>query len=180
MTGLLTQTQLITHLKKAGILLTRQNLKEHADRGTIPVHWTKNGRGKDVIRFDLEEAIECIIEAGIGDRFDDDDDASDEVDSDTKGSALAQANTIKSIYQGKSLKLKYEVELGKLVERSVVEDAAFKVARTIRDKMLSIPERVSSEFASTTDLHVIKERLYAEILVALESLSEDGSELVKF
>ncbi len=84
---------------------------------------------------------------------------------------ITDANIFKVIYQGKLEKIKYEKELGQLISREEVENKAFKVSRAIRDKILSIPERMSSELASIDNPHVVKELLYKEFGLALTELS---------
>ncbi len=87
---------------------------------------------------------------------------------------LTDANTFKAVYQGKLEKLKYEKEQGLLIPRDEVEDKAFSVSRAIRDKILSIPERMSNELASMNDPHIIKELLYKEFNMMLDGFSEDS------
>ncbi len=84
---------------------------------------------------------------------------------------ITDANIFKVIYQGKLEKIKYEKELGQLISREEVENKAFNVSRAIRDKILSIPERMSSELASIDNPHVVKELLYKEFGLALTELS---------
>ena len=91
---------------------------------------------------------------------------------------LGEAPTItdvgiyKTLYQGKLEKMKYEKEKGLLISREEVEDKAFSVARAIRDKILSIPERMSNELASIEDPYTIKEMLYKEFMIALTELGK--------
>ncbi len=87
---------------------------------------------------------------------------------------LTDTNIYKNIYAGKVQKLKYDIESGLLVEKKLIEDRAFNIARNIRDKFLVIPERTSNLLATMTDPHEIKEFLYKEINIALAHLS-DGS-----
>ena len=87
---------------------------------------------------------------------------------------LTDANIYKTLYTGKLEKLKYEKEVGTLIEKEQVEDKAFTVARTIRDKILSIPERMSNELASIDDAHTIKELLYKEFEILLDGFSKDS------
>jgi len=87
---------------------------------------------------------------------------------------LTDVNIFKAIYTGKLEQLKYERESGQLVRKEDVENTAFIVARTIRDKILAIPERLSDELASINDSYVIKEMLYKEFNKLLEGFSEDS------
>ncbi len=87
---------------------------------------------------------------------------------------LTDTNIYKNIYAGKVAKLKYDTESGLLIERKYIEDRAFNIARSIRDKFLTIPERTSNQLATMTEPHEIKEFMYKEIAIVLAQLS-DGS-----
>ncbi len=87
---------------------------------------------------------------------------------------MTDVNIYKTIYSGKIEKLKYEKESGQLISREEVEDKAFVVARAIRDKLMGLPERLSDELASISDVYVIKEMLYKEIGNILEGFSKDS------
>lgn len=87
---------------------------------------------------------------------------------------ITDANIFKTIYSGKLEQIKYEKELGLLISREEVEDKAFTVSRAIRDKILSIPERMSNELASINDPYVIKELLYKEFGMMLDGFSKDS------
>jgi len=88
--------------------------------------------------------------------------------------SLTDVNIFKAIYTGKLEQLKYEKESGQLIRKEEVEDTAFIVARTIRDKLMAIPERLSDELASISDSYVIKEMLYKELNKLLEGFSENS------
>ena len=87
---------------------------------------------------------------------------------------LTDANIYKTIYIGKREKLRYETDAGLLISRDDVESKAFEVARTIRDKLLTVPERLSNELASIDDPHMIKELLYKEFKILLDGFSEEA------
>ena len=90
-----------------------------------------------------------------------------------KNPTLTDANVYKTIYSGKLEKLKYDKEMGLLIERDKVEAKAFVVARTIRNKLLTIPDRLSNELASISDPHDIKELLFKELNLILEGFSRE-------
>jgi hypothetical protein len=48
-----------------------------------------------------------------------------------------------------------------------VKAEALKLARTVREAMLNIPDRIAAEFARLTNAHAIHARLNEEIQVAL-------------
>ena len=87
---------------------------------------------------------------------------------------LTDANIYKTLYAGKLEKLKYEKESGLVIARDEVESKAFSVSRAIRDKILTIPERMSNELATIDNAHQIKELLYKEFNILLEGFSEES------
>lgn len=61
---------------------------------------------------------------------------------------------------------------GQLVEVSAVRRAEFEAARTIRDNVLNIPDRVAAEFAAETDAGRIHARLTQELRQALGAAAD--------
>lgn len=57
---------------------------------------------------------------------------------------------------------------GELVERELVDSAAFTAARTLRDLMLGIPPKIAGELVTLTDPWEIERRLVQAIRRALE------------
>jgi phage terminase Nu1 subunit (DNA packaging protein) len=72
----------------------------------------------------------------------------DKFGSSQKSNDLMQAKTNKEIYTAKLKELEYKKESGKLVEKQTVEFAMFKFCKNIRDNILTIPNRISAEFAA--------------------------------
>lgn len=88
--------------------------------------------------------------------------------------SLTQSRQLHEAYRARLAKLEYEEKSGKLVEAEKVKDEAFKLARTVRDAMLNIPDRVAAEFAGTSNAAEIHMRLTDEIRIALESLAANA------
>ena len=67
-----------------------------------------------------------------------------------------------------------ELELGekqkRLVDFEDVKKEAFKLARTTRDRLLAVPDRLSAEVAGMTDPYAIHAKMTAEIRVAIEEV----------
>jgi hypothetical protein len=61
---------------------------------------------------------------------------------------------------------------GQLVEAAAVKRAAFEAARTIRDNVLNIPDRIASELAVETDPGKIHARLDLELRQALGAAAD--------
>jgi hypothetical protein len=114
------------------------------------------------------DAVPAIVLPTIGDTPTA---AGDEVDSNhTPG--LNESKAKKEKYLAEIARLEYEAKSGTLVEVSKVKEAAFKLARTVRDGLLNIPDRVSAELAHETDAAKLHARLTAEIRLVLEALAE--------
>lgn len=88
------------------------------------------------------------------------------------GMTLNEAKTSKEIYLARMAKQDYEERSGKLVEAEAVKASAFKVARTVRDGLLNLPDRVAHELAHETDAAAVHLRLTQEIRVVLEALAQ--------
>ena len=74
-------------------------------------------------------------------------------------------------FRSELARLDLEVKEEELVEASLVKRQAFTSARTVRDALGNIPDRVSNMFAAETDPVAIHEALTTEIRKALESLT---------
>ncbi len=85
-------------------------------------------------------------------------------------SSLAEAQAEKERYKAKLAKLEYEEKIEKLVDRESIEREAFRVARVVRDAMLSIPDRLAALVTAETDQAKNHAVLTKEILAALKGL----------
>lgn len=148
--------------------VSRQSVYQGIAAGRIPLA-TGDGRGK---RIDPAEADAAWPE------FSDDvgggrpkADGSPAVALPQKGNAHRDGRGLRIEYQGKLAKLAFEKQSGKLIDASEVEQSAFLVARTVRDAMLNIPDRVAHMLAGQTDAKAIHQTLTAEILQVLGDLS---------
>ena len=70
-------------------------------------------------------------------------------------------------------KLDYEKECELLVLKEDVERAAYEISRITRNKLLSIPARVSSIVASMNDKREVQSYIYDEIYNALTELERE-------
>lgn len=86
----------------------------------------------------------------------------------------AQSRAIREAYEARLSKLEYEVKTGKLVNADEVRVAAFNIGRMTRDKLIGLPDRVSSILAGISDSHEIHRLLSAEIRLICEELSKDA------
>jgi phage terminase Nu1 subunit (DNA packaging protein) len=90
--------------------------------------------------------------------------------------SFAASRAKREAYEAELARLKYEQQAGTLVDAEQVKKEAFKVARTIRDGMLNIPDRLAAELVGQDDSFIIHRKLTDEIRKALESaLGQDDA-----
>ena len=87
------------------------------------------------------------------------------------GMNLTEAKTAKEIYNARLARAEYEEQIGKLVPIETVKADAFKLARTVRDGLLNLPDRVAHELAHETDPSAVHMRLSSEIRAVLEAMA---------
>lgn len=97
--------------------------------------------------------------------------ADEEAKQDRVNSPLNSSRAVREAYMARLAKLAYEEKSGKLIDAEEVKSAGFKLGRTIREGLLNIPDRLSSELAGVTDPAKIHIMLTQEITKALEVLS---------
>ena len=85
---------------------------------------------------------------------------------------FSQARARKERYLSALRKLEFEEKTGQLISKAEVEQAAFNTARTVRDALLNIPDRISAILAAEADEFKVSEILTDEIRQALEILSK--------
>jgi len=180
----LNATQVLKKLHEEGkATFTKASFSEAVIIGKIP--YTRSPTGKHKKEYDYEEVCEALLIGGIGKPQVTIDSMSEPTPDQTAqeygeqvvaelGSkpTLTDANIFKTLYTGKLEKLKYQIQKGEVISRDEVEDKAFAVSRAIRDKILTMPERLSNELATINDAHQIKELLYKEFGLLLEELSK--------
>lgn len=91
------------------------------------------------------------------------------------GSSYAQSRAVRELYLARLAKIEFEERSGKLVSRDEVTVAAFTKARTVRDNLLNIPDRVAAVLAAETDPVRAHQILTDEIRKALIELSGDNT-----
>ena len=111
--------------------------------------------GKETVIPNAEEKEKVIEKAGVK-IFD----------------SLSDAQKFKETYQGALKKLDLEERTGQLISRAERDQQDFNTARTVRDALLNIPDRICSILAAETDDSKVSEFLTKEIRQALEVLSK--------
>jgi len=84
---------------------------------------------------------------------------------------LADAQKLQAQYKAALMKLEYEEKSSKLIPVEKVESDWFNIARVTRDAVLNISDRISSEIATISDVHLVNKRMTEELNKALEALS---------
>lgn len=87
-----------------------------------------------------------------------------------KGATYVQARTGNEIVKLKMAKLQLEEKKGSLLSAQVVAEETFEMARTIRDQLMAIPDRVAPQFAAEKDERAIHKELSREIRSALSKV----------
>lgn len=106
--------------------------------------------------------------------FDDTDDDDAVYDDLPRTATVAEARAYRERFEALQARIKYDKEIGKLVDTADVKKQAFKLARGVRDAMMNIPDRVSHELAAQTDPARVHQRLTEEIRQALADLAGEG------
>jgi hypothetical protein len=90
------------------------------------------------------------------------------------GPTYAQSRAVRELYLARLAKIEFEERSGKLVSRDEVTVAAFTKARTVRDNLLNIPDRVAAMLAAESNPTRAHQILTDEIRQALIELSGDN------
>lgn len=83
-----------------------------------------------------------------------------------------ESRAIREAYQARLAKIEYEERSGRLVDGSKVNQDAFKAARSVRNSLLSLPDRISAELAAERDQFKVRKRLDEEIRQSLQMLAD--------
>jgi hypothetical protein len=94
-------------------------------------------------------------------------------DGPVSGPTYAQSRAVRELYLARLSKIEFEERAAKLVSRDEVTVAAFTKARTVRDNLLNIPDRLAAMLAAEVDPTQVHQILSDEIRKALNELSGD-------
>lgn len=83
-----------------------------------------------------------------------------------------QARTAREVYEAKLAQLRYEQEVGKLVDVERVRAEFGKRVMTVRDQFLRMPERLAPLLVGQGDMDTVKRTLDAEIRAVLSHFAE--------
>lgn len=165
--------QLVSRWLKRGMPTVKRYGKELIDTDVADIWRAANVRPRIrnmPIEPEQAELAGHTLDNTPGDEPEPDDDTPD---ADPEQQSYVQARRVREIYNSKIAKVNYEEKVGTLTVSADVKDAAFKAARTVRDRLLSIPRRLAPLLTAETDERTIEEMLREEITQALSSLVEE-------
>lgn len=84
---------------------------------------------------------------------------------------FAEARASSEDYKAKFARLKFEQQLGKLVDAEVVRKRAFEQGRALREAILNLPNQIGVELAGETDAAKLISMLERELTRCLEEVS---------
>lgn len=87
------------------------------------------------------------------------------------GPTYAEAQRAREVYRAERERIKLLQEKGELVVADDIKKEVMALTRSIRDNMMSIPDRVASQLAVTRDPHEVRQLLDSEINTALRMLA---------
>ncbi|MDP2138791.1 MAG: hypothetical protein Q8J74_13155 [Candidatus Didemnitutus sp.] len=88
----------------------------------------------------------------------------------------SRARAVRENYLARLAKIEFEEKTAKLISRDEVQVAAFTKARTARDNLLNIPDRLAATVAAESDADKVHQILTAEIRKALDELAGANSD----
>jgi hypothetical protein len=95
-------------------------------------------------------------------------------DGPASGPTYAQSRAVRELYLARLARIEFEERAAKLVSRDEVTVAAFTKARTVRDNLLNIPDRLAAMLAAEADPAQVHQILSEEIRKVLIELSGDN------
>lgn len=154
-------TEAVSRAVESGRISTVTDAKgrRKIDPKKADIEWEQNTRKKiKAEEVDIERALELpdVPESEL---------------SDGPPPPLAESRARREAYAAKLSRLEYEEKSGKLVEVEKVKVEAYKIARIVRDAILSVPDRIDSELSVMSDRAQINRVLKTELMKALEDLA---------
>lgn len=88
-----------------------------------------------------------------------------------KGPSYAQSRAIKEAYAAKMAQVNYEEKAGNLIDADEVKKAVRLIARTVRDSLMNIPDKLAPILTAETDMDEVHKILTDEVRNACEGLA---------
>jgi hypothetical protein len=89
------------------------------------------------------------------------------------GLSYADARAVREVYQARLAKLLYEEKMGRLVDAENAEKEFFELGRTVRNSVLTVPDRYGHELAAETDVNRFTEKLTRVLIESLEQAANE-------
>ena len=90
----------------------------------------------------------------------------------SRSSTYTQARTAREVYEAKLAQLKYEQEVGRLVNAELVRAEFAKQIVVVRDQFLRLPDRLAPMLVGIGDIETIKRTIMVEVRTALTQFAE--------
>jgi phage terminase Nu1 subunit (DNA packaging protein) len=153
----------VTHASKSRIAaaVVEKDGKRWLDRDQALELWDKNTKATSCSKVrqadpiepaDLKRRIDALPSAAIPD--------------------LNESRARHEHFKAELAALQLATQQAELVPAAEVKAAAFKLARTVRDGLMSIPDRLAAQLAGTTDARQCHTLLTEELRVALRGLAD--------
>ena len=167
----------VTQVELAEILgVSQPAVHKYIKQGKIPESCiVKEGRHKKIkLKDALAELTKSLDPSRSKQKQAQGDDA-EQAESDASitldtGISFAEAQRLDKLYSAELKNLELEEKKGKLINAEEVREAAFTKARTVRDAILNIPDRISATLAAESDQIAVSKLLMDELVQALEDL----------
>lgn len=91
------------------------------------------------------------------------------------GPSLAQAKRAKAVYEAELTRLELQKEKRELINADEVKQEAARLARQVRDLLMTIPGRNAAKVATMQDSDAIRVLLESEIVNALRGLQHEAA-----
>ena len=85
---------------------------------------------------------------------------------------MRKAQEVQALYRARLTQLEYEQRSGRLVQASEVRVRQFSVARSVRDSILQVPDRIAAQVAALEDELQIRQVIEEELKIALKEVVE--------
>lgn len=90
------------------------------------------------------------------------------------GPSYAASRALREAYQARLAKLEFEERSGKLVDAAEVKSRAFRLARSARDSLMTMPDRLAPILASSTDVQEVHRLLLEDIERTCQRLADEA------
>ena len=146
-------------LKKEGyVTFNRPYFSQLVSEGKIPFKTDDKGRK----HFKYMMVLKSLVEGGI-------------IEVGGNGEKTITSTKLELYHwRGKLLEQQHHIKAGKLIYRDEVEQKAFIVMRTIRDQLLSLPERLTADIMTAHSIKDAEALIRKELEMLLDPLTPES------